>query len=83
MKVLTTHTHTHTHTHTVVTVQGDGYVSYGGHHLHIYVSIRPIVHFKLNMMDFPGGPEVKNPPANSRYTDLIPAAGGSHVPQCS
>ena len=30
--------------------------------------------------DFPGGPVVKNPPANAGVTGLIPDPGRSHVP---
>ena len=33
-----------------------------------------------NSGDFPGGPVVKNPPANPGDMGLIPAPGGSHVP---
>ena len=29
---------------------------------------------------FPGGPVVKNPPANARDTGLIPGLGKSHMP---
>lgn len=31
--------------------------------------------------DFPGGPMVKNPPANSRDTGSIPGLGGFYRPQ--
>ena len=31
-------------------------------------------------MDFPGGPAVKNPPANAGNMDSIPGRGGSHMP---
>ena len=31
--------------------------------------------------DFPGGPVVKNPPANAGDTGLIPALGIFHMPQ--
>ena len=31
-------------------------------------------------MDFPGGPVVKNPPANAGDTGSIPAPGRSHMP---
>ena len=31
-------------------------------------------------MDFPGGPAVKNPPANAGNMDSIPGPGGSHMP---
>ena len=30
---------------------------------------------------FPGGPEVKNPPANAEDMGLIPELGRSHMPQ--
>ena len=33
-----------------------------------------------NSGDFPGGPVVKNPPANAGDTGLIPGPGGSHGP---
>ena len=33
-----------------------------------------------NSGDFPGGPVVKNPPANAGDTGSIPGPGGSHVP---
>ena len=36
---------------------------------------------KIKMQDFPGGPGVKNLPANAGNTSLIPGPGGSHVPQ--
>ena len=31
--------------------------------------------------DFPGGAEVKNPPANAGDTGLSPGPGRSHLPQ--
>ena len=31
--------------------------------------------------DFPGGPMVKNPPANAGNKGLIPGQGRSHVPR--
>ena len=31
-------------------------------------------------MDFPGGPGVKNPPANARDMDSIPDPGRLHTP---
>ena len=33
------------------------------------------------MWDFPGGPVVKNPPANAGDIGLIPGLGGSHMPR--
>ena len=36
---------------------------------------------KIKMQDFPGGPGVKNLPANAGNTSSIPGPGGSHVPQ--
>ena len=33
------------------------------------------------MVDFPGGPVVKNLPANAGDTGLIPGPGRSHTPQ--
>ena len=33
------------------------------------------------MWDFPGGPVVKNPPANAENTVLIPGPGRFHMPQ--
>ena len=35
------------------------------------------------MGDFPSGPLVKNPPANSWDTSSIPGPGGFHMPQGS
>ena len=35
---------------------------------------------KNNLEDFPGGPMVKNLPANAGYTDLIPALERFHMP---
>ena len=35
---------------------------------------------KTYLQDSPGGPGVKNPPANARCTDSIPGLGRSHVP---
>ena len=31
-------------------------------------------------LEFPGGPVVKNPPANAGDTDLIPSLGRFHMP---
>ena len=31
-------------------------------------------------LEFPGGPVVKNPPANAGDTDLIPGLGRFHMP---
>ena len=36
---------------------------------------------KKQFLDFPGGPLLKNPPANAGDVGLIPAPGGSHMPQ--
>ena len=36
---------------------------------------------KRSMWDFPGGPVVKNPPANAEDTVLIPGLGRFHMPQ--
>ena len=36
---------------------------------------------KRPMWDFPGGPVVKNPPANAEDTVLIPGPGRFHMPQ--
>ena len=38
---------------------------------------------KKQYWDFPGGPVLKNPPANVGDMGLIPAPGGSHMPQSS
>ena len=35
--------------------------------------------FKKTIVDFPGGPVIKNPPANSRDTGSIPGMGRSHM----
>ena len=32
-------------------------------------------------LDFPGGPVVKNPPANTGDADLLPDLGRSHMPR--
>ena len=37
--------------------------------------------FKKLYRDFPGGAVVKNPPANTGHTGLIPALGRSHMMQ--
>ena len=42
---------------------------------------RQIVAFKNRMRDFPGGPVVKNLPANAGDTGLSPGPGRSHMPQ--
>ena len=34
-----------------------------------------------NMRDFPGGTEVKNPPANAGDMGVIPGPGRSHMPR--
>ena len=39
--------------------------------------------WKLNIWDFPGGPVVKNSPANSGDTGLIPGPGRFHMPWSS
>ena len=36
----------------------------------------------LNLQDFPGGPVVKNPPANAGHTGSILAPWGFHMPPC-
>ena len=36
---------------------------------------------KRPMWDFPGGPVVKNPPANAEDSVLIPGLGGFPMPQ--
>ena len=36
---------------------------------------------KYMSWDFPGGPMVKNPPANAGDMGSIPGSGRSHVPQ--
>ena len=36
--------------------------------------------YKAPLRDFPGGPVVKNLPANAEDTGLIPVLGGSHMP---
>ena len=35
---------------------------------------------ELFFQDFPGGPVVKNPPANAGDTGSVPGLGGSHMP---
>ena len=35
---------------------------------------------ELSISDFPGGPVVKNPPANAEDTGLLPGLGRSHMP---
>ena len=37
-------------------------------------------HLKQIMEDFPGGPVVRNPPANAGAMGLIPDPGRSHMP---
>ena len=34
-----------------------------------------------NVLDFPGGPVIKNPPANAGDIGSIPCLGRSHMPQ--
>ena len=36
---------------------------------------------QLRLRDFRAGPVVGNPPANAGDTDLIPGAGGFHMPE--
>ena len=36
--------------------------------------------FKINMLDFPGGAVVGNPPANAGDTGSSPGPGRSHMP---
>ena len=38
---------------------------------------------KTWLWDFPGGPVVKNPPANARYVGSIPGPGRSHMLRAS
>ena len=35
----------------------------------------------LSVMNFPGGPVLKNPPTNAGDTDLTPGPAGCHMPQ--
>ena len=42
-----------------------------------------LVVFKEDVSDFPGGPVVKNPPANAGDRGSIPGPGRSHVPWSS
>ena len=51
--------------------------TYLGLFLYIYISL----YIGNNYWDFPGGPMVKNLPANAGNTGLIPGSGGSHMPQ--
>ena len=44
----------------------------------LYLSQLRLIFLK-NKMAFPGGPVVKNPPANAEDTGLIPAMGRSHM----
>ena len=37
----------------------------------------------MDILDFPGGPVVRSPPANAGDTGLIPGPGGSHMPRSS
>ena len=41
----------------------------------------PVLLFKNNFRDFPGGAVVKNPPANAGDTGSSPGPGGSHMPR--
>ena len=34
-----------------------------------------------NILDFPGGPVVENPPANAEDTGSVPGLGRFHMPQ--
>ena len=39
------------------------------------------IHQESPLLDFPGGPVVKNPPANAGDTGSSPGSGRSHVPR--
>ena len=41
----------------------------------------PITNLKIQFVGFPGGPVVKNLPANAGDTGSIPDPGRSHMPQ--
>ena len=40
----------------------------------------PVVEVQRQLQDFPGGPVVKNPPANASDTGLISGLGRVHMP---
>ena len=49
---------------------------------YIFLNIqKPFTIKNYNYLDFPGGPAVKNLPANAGDTGLIPDLKGSHMPQ--
>ena len=54
--------------------------------VYIYICIdtgegeRDSLFFKISSRDFPGGPMVKNLPANAGDTGSIPGLGRSHMP---
>ena len=41
---------------------------------------KPTLHIKIHTRNFPGGPVVRNPPANAEDTGSIPGLGRSHMP---
>ena len=45
------------------------------------IQIKYGVNETITFLDFPGGPVVKNPPANAGDTGSIPNPGGSYVPK--
>ena len=47
----------------------------------MYKSMKQFFCSKLLILDFPGGPVVKNPPANAGDMGLSPGPGRSHMPQ--
>ena len=52
-----------------------------GNHLNVQHLVNGLpVAYQYCRMDLPGGPEVKNPPANAGNMGSIPGPGRSHVP---
>ena len=55
------------------------YNMYG--YVYVYdVNALYIWHFKIKLVGFPGGAEVKNPPANAGNMGSSPGPGRSHMP---
>ena len=62
--------HTHTHTHTLTYIHTHIHI----HTLKYYSTIK-----KYEILDFPGGAVVQNPPANAGDTGSSPGPGRSHM----
>ena len=45
----------------------------------ILLAVSILIHNEKKVLDFPGGPVVKNPPANAGHMGLIPGPTRSHM----